>query len=76
MPAVQLEPGRRLRPVTTQLCRRRLDRMSDRMVLSLYEDVRADGLSKPGWDAARVASYVLAAGVHLLTAPLVVVAVT
>jgi Zn-dependent protease with chaperone function len=56
--------------------RRRLDRMSDRLVVSLYEDLRADGTSKPGWDKARVASYVLAAGVHLLTAALVVVAVT
>jgi Zn-dependent protease with chaperone function len=56
--------------------RRRLDRTSDRLVVSLYEDLRAGGASKPGWDAARVASYVLAAGVHLLTVALVVVAVT
>ncbi|GAB3989193.1 hypothetical protein GCM10029978_113650 [Actinoallomurus acanthiterrae] len=46
------------------------------MVVSLYEDLRADGVSRPGWDAARIASYLIASGVHLLTAALVVTAVT
>ncbi|GAA4619033.1 hypothetical protein GCM10023195_85890 [Actinoallomurus liliacearum] len=55
--------------------RRRLDSASDRLVVSLYEEFRADTLSRPGWDAARVASYAVAAGVHLMTAGLVVVAV-
>jgi Zn-dependent protease with chaperone function len=56
--------------------RRRLDRASDRLVVSLYEDLRSDGVSPPGWDAARVASYMVAGGVHLLTVALVVTAVT
>jgi Zn-dependent protease with chaperone function len=56
--------------------RRRLDRASDRLVVSLADELRADGVSPPGWDAARVASYVVAGGVHLLTAVLVVTAVT
>lgn len=55
--------------------RLRLERASDRLVLSLYEDLRAAGVSRPGWDAARVASYAIASGVHLLTAALAVSAV-
>lgn len=55
--------------------RGRFDRWSSRRVEALYAEVAQSPAERPGWDAARVASYALALGVHLCTAALIAFAV-
>lgn len=54
--------------------RARLDRRAARLVESLYREVSGAGPGRPGWDAFRVASYLLALAVHACTLGLLVVA--
>ncbi|WP_433246117.1 M48 family metalloprotease [Actinomadura nitritigenes] len=57
------------------LLRARLDQRSARMVESLYEEVAGSSAHRPGWDAARVASYGVALCVHALAVALAATAV-
>lgn len=57
------------------LVHRRLIAASDRLVTSLYKELVAGDVSRPGWDAARVTSYAIASCIHMITAGLVVAAV-
>jgi Zn-dependent protease with chaperone function len=54
--------------------RGRLDRRSARMVETLYEEVSGKEIHRPGWDLARVVSYLLALAVHAFTVSLLLVA--
>lgn len=54
--------------------RARLDRRSARLVEALYREVSGAEPGRPGWDVARVASYLLALVVHACTLGLPVVA--
>jgi Zn-dependent protease with chaperone function len=55
--------------------RGRFDRWSARKVEALYEEVARSPAERPGWDAARLASYGLALCVHLFTVALIAFAV-
>jgi Zn-dependent protease with chaperone function len=54
--------------------RGRLGRRSGRMVEALYEEVSGKEIHRPGWDLARVVSYLLALAVHAFTLSLLLVA--
>jgi Zn-dependent protease with chaperone function len=54
--------------------RGRLGRRSAHMVEALYEEVSGKEIHRPGWDLARVLSYLLALAVHAFTLSLLLVA--
>jgi hypothetical protein len=54
--------------------RARRDRRAARLVEALYREVSGNKPGRPGWDAARVASYLLALAVHACTLGLVLLA--
>ncbi|NVI87766.1 M48 family metallopeptidase [Actinomadura sp. BRA 177] len=55
--------------------RERFDRWSSRKVEALYEEVARSPAERPGWDAARLASYGPALCVHLFTVALIAFAI-